>query len=318
MSTTSKIEWTRGDDGTPGRTWNPVSGCTRVSEGCRQCYIERTPPFRMAGRKFLNMAGQPSHDVGATTGVTLHPDRLDAPLRWRKPHRVFVNSLSDLFHADVPDEFITRVWAVMALAPKQTFQILTKRPARMRALLNSRTFHQRVRDCLRHEHSLSEVDAYGTERFPLPNVHLGVSVENQHWADIRLPALYDTPAAVRFVSCEPLLGPVDVGLVTEVGGCTCGGYEYQHEPLCGIEPGPSWGRLHWCIVGGESGPGARPMELAWARQIRDQCQAVGTPVFVKQMGSVWARTVGADAKGGDWSHWPNDLRVREYPTGGTS
>jgi protein gp37 len=235
---------------------------------------------------------------GPGFGLTVHPDALDLPLRWRKPRKVFVNSMSDLFHADVPTAFIGAVFDVMRRTPQHTYQILTKRHARMRSLARTATFG---------------------EGWPLPNVWLGVSIEDQHWADIRIPALLDTPAAVRFVSAEPLLGPIRLPFVEEYDGCTCGtgpaGYYGLHERGCGTEPGPAWDRLHWVIVGGESGPGARPMELSWARSLIRQCQEAGTAVFMKQVGSVAAANLGllADSKGGNWETWPPDLCVREFP-----
>ena len=255
MSNDSAIEWT-------GSTWNPVSGCTKVSDGCDHCYAERiTERF---------------HGKGSFARVTLHPERLDTPLRWRKSRRVFVNSMSDLFHQDVPDEFIGSVFDVMARTPRHIFQILTKRHGRMRSLLN----HWADDDW-----TWRRGDAMwcGPLRGPLSNVHLGVSVEDQRTADLRLPALERTPASVRFISAEPLLGPVNLD---------------RHLPS-----------ISWVIVGGESGAGARPMELDWVRSLVTQCQNSQVPVFVKQLGSVWA----GRGKGGDMDAWPADLRVREFP-----
>lgn len=280
MSTTS-IEWT-------DRTWNPVTGCTKVSPGCDHCYAEGI------ARRF---AGGPAFPNGFD--VTLHPERLEAPLRWRKPARVFVNSMSDLFHDQVPDEFIARVWAVMAATPQHTYQILTKRHGRMRSLL--RKGPQNLLDL-----QGAPAGASWNAPWPLPNVWLGVSVEDQKRADLRIPALLDTPAAVRFLSCEPLLGPVDLtpwmpsGHVRwQCSGCRrfyagdltpacpgCGREGY----LCGSHVGngrPNGQPLSWVIAGGESGPKARPMHPAWARQLRDQCQAAGVPFFFKQWGE-WA------------------------------
>jgi protein gp37 len=285
MSDHSAIQWT-------DATWNPTTGCTKVSPGCANCYIERTPAFRIHGRKFVKGA----------TDLRLHPDRLEQPLHWRKPRRVFVNSLSDLFHDSVPFEFVDRVFAVMALAPQHTFQVLTKRPARMRDYVVSRSdprsFHVRMHAILMN------VDSPNRTEFdwPLPNVWLGTSVENQHFADERIPLLLETPAAVRFISAEPLLGPVDL-----------------HSPVLEAD---SDGYLDWVIVGGESGPGARPMDLAWVRAIVAQCKAAGTPVFVKQLGPRPVGPVGngvayhlllRDKKGGDPAEWAEDLRVRQFP-----
>lgn len=272
------IQWT-------DEVWNPVTGCTRVSEGCRHCYIERTPPFRMAGRKFVN----------GTTGIKLHPDRLVQPLKWRKPRRVFVNSLSDLFHEDNPAEFLTAIFGVMMACPLHTFQILTKRPQRMfdylfnldrlgglgpyirsiridgdrkipkffDAVAITETVRGKVRRAIDDPWmTIFNAAACTMTRRPLTNVHLGVSVENQEAADERIPILLPTPAAVRWLSVEPLLAPVDLSLYLA---------------------GPR--RLHWVVVGGESGPGARPCDISWIRSIVQQCQAADVPIFVKQLGS---------------------------------
>ena len=207
MSDGTHIQWT-------DSTLNVVTGCTKVSAGCDHCYIERTPPFRMAKRRF----DKPG--IGGTTGVTLHPDRLEIPLRWRKPRRVFVNSLSDLFHDAVPDEFLVRLFALMAATPQHTYQLLTKRPARMRSLLSSDRFERAIGAALIDPDrpggspwSITRKLDSGLahpEHWPLPNVWAGVSVENQEWAANRIPILMDTPASVRWLSCEPLLGPVDL------------------------------------------------------------------------------------------------------------
>src|SRR6185437_14036518 len=179
---------------------------------------------------------------------------------------------------------------------QHTYQILTKRHARMRALARTAVFG---------------------EGWPLPNVWLGVSAEDQHWADIRVPALLATPAAVRFVSAEPLLGPIRLPFIEEYDGCTCGtgpsGYYGMHERGCGTEPGPAWGNLHWVIAGGESGAGARPCELGWLRSLRRQCAEAGVPFFCKQFGAVLGRQYDAGPHGADWDTWPDDFRVREFP-----
>lgn len=292
----TKIQWT-------DETWNPTTGCSRVSEGCRNCYIERTPPFRMAGRKL----GDP---------VQLHPDRLDSPLHWKKPRRVFVNSLSDLFHEDVSWTFILSVFTTMEKSPQHTFQILTKRPERMLPVVEwvGRKFIEMG------------------DLWPLPNVWLGVSVEDQKTADERIPILLQVPAAVRFLSVEPLLGPVDL-LYSAFNGAD------------------SFGRmegLDWVIVGGESGPKSRPCDLAWIRSIVEQCKGAAVPCFVKQLGDYvvdrndagfdgemendWPMDTDVDdpsnewdwqgakirvrlsKKGGNPEEWPADLRVREFPS----
>jgi protein gp37 len=304
MGETTGIQWS-------DSTWNVVTGCTRVSPGCDHCYIERQPPFRIHGRKFSGA------ETGATTGVMLHPDRLEWPFRTGKRAlgpRVFVCSLADLFHEDVPDEFIIRVFAVMAETQNLTYQVLTKRPARMRALLNSGAIRAAVYDI----------------GWPLPNVWLGVSAENQTWANARIPILLTTPAEVRFVSYEPALGPLDLTSVAIPHGLV--------EAKGGTIPG-----LDWVICGGESGPGARPMPLKWAEDVRDQCASAGVAFFMKQLGA-WRFEYKAGAEtcvvlpnGQTWAEvgyrsagflmhrhgghgsaledLPPDLRIREFPQG---
>lgn len=298
MGDNSRIEWT-------DATWNPVVGCTKVSDGCDHCYAETLVNTRLRHR----------YPAGFST-VVLHPERLDQPLRWRRPRRVFVNSLSDLFEAQVPDAYICRVFDVMCNATRHTFQVLTKRPGRMASFVR------------RYLHGAFAADpAAGPLLGELPaNVWLGTSVESQRWADVRVPQLLRVPSvAVRFLSCEPLLGPVDLGSAAlrpyerQQGGY----WEYGHgEDVYGN--GRQWvpappAQIDWVIVGGESGPGARPMDLGWAHSLVRQCRDAGVAVFVKQLGEVWARARRADRgtadpKGGDWDRWPPDLRVREYPT----
>lgn len=266
----TNIEWTE-------ETWNPVTGCTPVSAGCEHCYARRMAT-RLAGR-----CGYPKDEPFA---ITLHPDRLTQPLRWRKPRTVFVCSMGDLFHERVPSEFIDQVFAVMAACPQHTFQVLTKRPERMRDLL----VHEDVLcDISRAASNMAQHELISEDRYdaidealrgdssiwPPPNVWLGVSVEDQQTADERIPLLLKCPAAVRFVSCEPLLGPVDLSL-----------WLYRKHPPSGDLPSCHenlfW--LDWIIVGGETGPGARPMHPQWARSIRDQCAAAGVPFFHKHHG----------------------------------
>lgn len=314
----TKIQWT-------DATWSPITGCTKVSDGCDHCYITGTPPFRIAHRAF----DKPG--VGGTTGLLLHPERLTAPLHWAKPRRVFVNSLSDLFHEDVPVEYLAKVFAVMAATPQHTYQILTKRHARMRSLLADRctcgSGHApgiHFRSAMSWAASKANTDAvpgldehvvYHQAGWPLQNVWLGVSVENQRWANTRIPALLETPAAVRFISAEPLLGPVDFRRLEARGVIM--------DALGGDVSNPKNGEtftgtpsvLDWIIVGGESGRYARPMDVEWARSIVEQCQPwYEARAFVKQLGSVWATANGsADRKGGDMDEWPAELRVRDYP-----
>lgn len=282
----SSIEWT-------DVTWNPVTGCDRVSPGCDNCYAAT-----MARR--LKAMGQPRYQTdgdprtsGPGFGVAVHDDVLEPPLRWRKPRRVFVNSMSDLFHPAVPDEFIAAVFAVMDLAHRHTFQVLTKRPRRMRALLASDGFLNAVAGAIaardpdperadRRAEDPTLIRHYTPPRWPLPNVWLGTSVEDQQRADERIPPLLDTPAAVRFLSCEPLLGPVDLQYYLGVEYLdTLDGW--GHEMFSALQ-GRVGGGLHWIIVGGESGRRARPMHPAWARQLRDQAEAAEVPFFFKQWG----------------------------------
>lgn len=255
MADHSKIEWTN-------TTWNPIAGCTAVSPGCDRCYAARLASGRLSHTPLYTGLAKD----GVFTGeVRLVPERLTDPLHWRKPRMVFVNSMSDLFHDKVPTEFIFDVFQVMARTPQHTYQILTKRPGRMGSLL---------RGVVR-----------GWDN-PLPNVWLVVSVEDQQWAGIRIPALMDTPAAVRGISAEPLLGPV--ALQTWLGRSKSG--------------------LNWVICGGETGPGSRPMHPDWARSLRDQCQEAEVPFFFKQWGE-WQST-GGDGRAThrislDGRHYPN-------------
>jgi len=256
MATTS-IEWTRGADGSPGMVWNPTTGCDRVSSGCDHCYaMTMAKRLKGMGSAKYQTDGDP-RTSGPGFGVAVHNDALTIPLRIRKPRRIFVNSMSDLFHDGVPDDYIAQVFAVMAAAPQHTFQILTKRHARMRSLLTNDTF----RESVFLANNLDQGDILG-DRWPLPNCWLGVSVENQQWADIRVPALLNTPAVVRWISAEPLLGPVHL-----------------------LNPWlTATRRLDWVVTGGESGPGARPAHPDWFRSLRDQCVTASVPFLFKQWG----------------------------------
>lgn len=301
MSATS-IQWT-------DRTWNPVRGCSRVSEGCRHCYAERLAARNLPGHRSPT-TGEPFAKMRAdypqwTGRVELIPSKLDEPLRWRKPARVFVNSMSDLFHEGLPEEAIDRVFALMAFAGRHTFQVLTKRPARMNEYLASR-----CRSILYWDRA-AKLDGraltwehIGRIPFPLPNVWLGVSVEDQKAADERIPLLLQTPAAVRFVSYEPALGPVDFRCVSFGGG-------YNVNVLMRGRPFGEAERLDWVIVGGESGPGARPLNVAWALDVAEQCKAAGVAFFYKQGGA--SNRCEHDAKGGHMECFPAALRIREFP-----
>ncbi len=238
----TKIEWT-------DEVWNPVTGCTKISPGCKNCYAER-----MAKR--LQAMGSPLYKNGFK--VTLHPSALEKPLHWKKPKMIFVNSMSDLFHDDVPDEFIIKIFLIMEKAKRHTFQILTKRPERMQLILNG----------------LMSRPPFLPPFYPLPNVWLGVSIENQETADERIPQLLRTPAAVHFISAEPLLDPVDLR------------FPKSKNP----------NQDTWVICGGESGPKARPMNPEWVRSLRDQCKDAGVPFFFKQ----WGEWVGSDVEEETW------------------
>lgn len=255
MSATTRIEWA-------DATWNPMTGCTHVSEACDHCYAER-----IAGR---NLPVTASH--GFTP--TFHPNRLDIPLQWRKPRRIFVCSMSDLFHPAFTDEQINLVINVMWLqAPQHTYMVLTKRPERMRDIIL--------------EHWSPKRMVCGRMLQPLRNLWLGVTAENQQAVDERIPILLDTPAAVRFVSVEPMLGPIS-------------GWRSL------VAPGLwSWNDLDWVILGGETGPGARPMQPEWATDVYQQCQSASVPFFFKQPGSYWGKEVGAA--------WGPMVTTRELP-----
>lgn len=280
MGDKSQIQWT-------DATWNMVTGCDKVSPGCARCYIERTPPFRMNGRKFER----------GTTGVLLHPKRLDWPLLWKKPRKIFGPSLGDLFHEDVPDEFILKTFTMMRKAHWHTFQILTKRPERMMEMMNHLQWHSPTTE--QNRNGVRGWQAYlgDADTKPLPNVWLGVSAENQYWADRRIPLLLQTPAAVRFVSYEPALKSVNFN------------------PWISSSPfSQTMPALDQIIIGGESGPKARRFDENWAHITIRDCRDAGIACFVKQMGSVWAQEHGAkDRKGGDMGEWPEALRVREFP-----
>lgn len=292
----SGIEWT-------DATWNPTTGCDRLSPGCENCYaLTLAKRLKGMGSPKYQADGDP-RTSGPGFGITDHPDSLATPLAWRTPRKVFVNSMSDLFHKGVDSTFIARVWAVMAATPQHTYQVLTKRHGRMRSLLNSPDFYREVRRCLHRDHGLSDVDTFGTQRFPLPNVWLGVSVEDQKHASLRIPALLDTPAAVRWLSCEPLLGPLDLGLLTTREGAVealLGNLDHVRWPdgsrTAMNNPRPLPG-IDWVVAGGESGPGARPMHPDWARSLRDQCQAANVPFLFKQ----WGTWIGTTVRGAAWN-----------------
>ncbi|GAA3417653.1 DUF5131 family protein [Streptosporangium vulgare] len=262
----TKIEWAT-------HVWNPTTGCDRVSAGCDNCYaLTMAKRLKGMGAEKYQRDGDPKTS-GPGFGVSEHRGTLNEPFGWRKPRRVFVNSMSDLFHESVSESFIAQVFATMASTPQHTYMILTKRHARMRSLL-------------RKWAPITGAPPWvHTGPWPLPNVWLGVSVEDQRWADVRVPALLETPAAVRFLSCEPLLGPVDLRNLARGGALVdCLGGDVKSASDGVVYTGaPSV--IDWVIVGGESGPGARPMHPAWARSLRDQCVTAGVAFHFKQWGA---------------------------------
>lgn len=312
----SSIEWT-------DCTWNPVVGCSPVSPGCLNCYAATmarrhvgmgTPGYE--DRDGVRIAETRGGRAVFTGSVRCLEDRLSEPISWRKPRKVFVCSMSDLFHPAVPFEFIDRVFATMVLCQQHTFQVLTKRPERMAEYFSSTMagLSQEHRMVLHAVSFCNDVlkrgfadEAHACEAetpLPLPNVWGGTSVENQKAANDRIYHLLRCPLAVRFLSVEPLLGPV---------------------ALCDWLP---WGKhdaaakIDWVIVGGESGPKARPCDVAWIRSVVRQCADAGVACFVKQLGSrsIWRSSDDqtcamhlSDRKGADPSEWPEELRVRQWP-----
>lgn len=258
MGKKTGIEWT-------DATWNPVTGCTPISAGCDHCYAKT-----LAER----FQGTPGHYYEQGFNVVLRPDKLRAPLAWTKPRMVFVNSMSDLFHEQVDTDYIAQVYAIMALATRHTFQLLTKRPARMRSLLNRNDFRDAV------------LAAAPGSQWPLPNLWAGVSVEDQDSARRRIHHLFETPAAVRWLSMEPLLGPVVLEKAACIGSPRGHGLTAT-EVHAGGCCAAALKRIDWVVVGGESGRGARVMEPDWVRQLRDECTDAEIPFFLKQWGA-WA------------------------------
>jgi len=248
----TKIEWTN-------ETWNPVTGCTKISEGCKNCYAERMAK-RLAGK--YGYPEQPHH-----FDVTLHPDKLNQPAKWKKPRRIFVCSMGDLFHEDVNFEYVLKVWKVVAENNQHTFQVLTKRPEQM----------------LKFVQWLAGADHISIAEFP-QNVWVGITAENQKTADKRIPLLLRVPAAVRFVSVEPMLEPVDIS------GYYLDFYGQGRKEM-----------IDWAICGGETGPGAREMKAEWAWNLYHQCKDARVPFFFKKPGDAF--------QGGEL---PN---IREYPEG---
>ena len=388
MGSDTKIQWT-------GSTWTAIRArhhktgkvgwhCVKVSDGCTHCYS-----------KELNGRLGTGEQYNASADVEIFLDRkmLQWPLHWKKPRKIFVCSMTDLFADFVPDEYIDQIFAVMALTPQHTYQVLSKRPLRMKDYITSAyprivtlLGESRTGDVLRTENTrfgsssrqqasseglaasedpsdrsgrvgdapttgsrddgqghcgeirdekqggisdLRRSDLEACLVWPLPNVWLGVSCEDQATADERIPLLLQTPAAVRFVSLEPILGPIELAMICSCsagmhrpdGSITRGNWHhfgcFWYDPNHKTNGFRSKGGLDWVIVGGESGPDARPFEIDWAIDILAQCRAAGVPAFFKQAGAnAWYkgdRLVTRDRKGGDINEFPDDLRIREFP-----
>lgn len=286
MADKTSIEWT-------DATWNPITGCSVVSPGCTNCYA-----MRLAGTRLRNQPSRAGLTIDSKAGpvwsgeVRFNERAVLQPLSWKQPRMIFVCAHGDLFHESVPDAWIDQVFAVMALAPQHTFQVLTKRSDRMRSYLADlrvvRRIYELVSDKVIEERYRVVLIAPGMEdpglaknfprihleTWPLPNVWLGVSVEDQRRADKRIPDLLATPAAIRWISVEPLLGPIDFYRTSATMPST------DHP----WKNGPILQGIHWIVAGGESGPSARPMHPAWARALRDQCAAADVPFLLKQWG----------------------------------
>lgn len=284
------IEWT-------DRVWNPVSGCTKISQGCRNCYAFTLHDMRH--RAFIEGKKLPVQYAKPFSEIQLFENRFKQPLSWRKPQKVFVNSMSDLFHEKVNVDFIAKVFAVMWLATKHTFQILTKRPERMAKLLNDEEFQVKAgwyasQFC--REFSVERPNVQNLPGWPNPNIWLGVSVENQQAAEERIPYLLETPAAVRFLSCEPLLEEVDLTFTTQAVHPMNEGYGFA--AIEGVD---------WVIVGGESGSNARQMDEGWVLYLRDQCEEYGVPFFFKQWGGRSRKKAGRLLEGKEYNEMPLNI-----------
>jgi len=335
------IEWT-------DATWNPVRGCSRVSEGRQRCYAESIARrFSGPGKPYEGLI----HSTGRWNGrIHLAEDHLLDPIRWGKGRRIFVNSMSDLFHEAIPFDYIDKVFAVMACTTRHTYQVLTKRPERMLEYFDRLRWNAYTEDGVVHEgytydqetrwfggpYALAGLpdqvrpsrvyDEWKPNRgkggydncgplWPLENVWLGVSCENQPTADQRIPLLMKVPAAVRFLSCEPLLGPIDLTRIVlaanvPITDCADPRFDKVNFTVNALRGAQSikFSPVNWVIVGGESGHGSRPMEIEWARALKDQCAAAGTAFFMKQ----GSRANWHDFK--NFESFPIDLQVRQWPT----
>lgn len=303
MADHTHIEWT-------DATWNVITGCSVVSAGCKHCYA-----MKLAGTRLKHEPSRAGLTIDTSAGpvwngqVRFNTQWLDQPLRWRRPRRIFVCAHGDLFHEGVPDAWLDDVFQVMASAQQHVFQVLTKRPERMRAYLSRRGFHPLSPTCwtmtAREDPERGDIVPAPTAQ-PLPNVWLGVSVEDQAAADARIPFLLETPAALRWISAEPLLGPVDLTRVCDrrrpralwINAVESREGNPAHEELIAwFGPDYPYNRIDWVVAGGESGAGARPMHPDWARSLRDQCAAANVPFFFKQWGAWAPRRPGVDGDG---------------------
>lgn len=334
MSDNSHIQWT-------DATWPITTGCTEAGPDCLHCYARQHSwrlahnPNRKVAQAYQNVTTKTSNGRVQWTGtLNCLAERLDWPLKWKQPRRIFVANMSDLFHEDVPFSFIDQVFAVIFLCPQHTFQVLTKRPKRMMEYFTpesasrvSRIAHSLVVDGKagdRRQDFATSVNYF----WPLSHVWIGTSVGTQKAAAERIPLLQKVPAAVRFLSCEPLLEQVYLGqYLTSPNLDWIHAWEKElKSDLNGVRylPLPSGAgipvekNIHWVIVGGESGHNARPCSLDWIHEIVQQCRDAGIAVYIKQLGTAWAKQSGnrMDSKGGNPEVWPADLRVREFPTFG--
>lgn len=321
MGDKTGISWTNS-------SWNPIRGCSVVSSGCKNCYAMSVAyRFSGPGQPYEGLAVLKNGHASWTGKVDFVEEHLLDPIRWKKPRKIFVNSMSDLFHENVTDEMRDKIFAVMALASNHQFQILTKRPERMKAYLDMVSEEKDMQRWINAAYDivpdLSPCWAGAAENleWPLPNVWLGVSTEDQETANKRIPLLLQTPAAVRFISAEPLLGEIDLRSYLPRR------LALDELPGNAMNDGCSEGwteGLNWVIIGGESGPNARPCHLAWCSRLIVQCKMAKVAVFMKQMGGNISdedldyiqRATGKsvhDRKGGNMDEFPLQLRVQEYP-----
>lgn len=298
MAETTDIEWT-------DATWNVITGCSVLSPGCTNCYA-----MRLAGTRLKHHPSREGLTIDTKAGpvwngqVRFNEEWLTQPLQWRRPRNIFVCAHGDLFHDEVPDAWLDRVFAVMALAPHHQFQVLTKRAKRMRDYFRDPgAVALRVQDVVDNMEpdgvwKFPGHEPWVADSFPLANVWLGVSTEDQARADERIPHLLATPAAVRWLSVEPMLGPIDLTAVAGDIGVGLHSFDALRGRNVHHDDGDAWtaaGRLHWIVAGGESGPGARPMHPEWPRLLRDECAAAGVPFFFKQWGAWYPAYGGSGA-----------------------